>query len=181
MQLIDTKIADVKIIELSTHSDSRGVFFENFHLQRYQEKLNMSDPFVQDNFSRSQKNVLRGLHYQAEKSQGKLVNVLSGRVLDVAVDMRFDSPTYMQWVSVELSDENRKQLWIPKGFAHGFYVLSAFADVYYKCTDYYYPEHEKTIMWNDPTLRIPWPLNSEPIISDKDKKGFYLPLGPAHK
>lgn len=174
MKMIDTKISDVKIIELDAFGDSRGVFFENFHAQRYQEILGVRDQFVQDNFSRSQKNVLRGLHYQVEKPQGKLVTVLLGCVFDVVADIRVDSLTYGKWIGVELSSENRRQLWIPKGFAHGFYVLSDFADFYYKCTDYYYPSLEKTIMWNDPTLNIQWPLSGDPIISDKDKTGNYF-------
>lgn len=171
MKIIDTQIPEVKIIELNAFGDSRGVFFENCHAQRYQEKLGILDPFVQDNFSRSQKNVLRGLHYQVDHPQGKLVTVLSGCVFDVAVDIRKNSTTYGQWVGVELSGENRKQLWIPKGFAHGFYVMSDSADFYYKCTDYYYPASEKTILWNDPVLNIQWPLNGKPIVSDKDKRG----------
>ena len=174
MKIIDTAIPDVKIIELKTFGDSRGVFFENFYANRYQEMLGISDVFVQDNFSRSQKNVLRGLHYQVEQSQDKLVTVLSGCVFDVAVDIRKDSPTYGQWVGVELSDENRRQIWIPKGFAHGFYVLSDSADFYYKCTDYYRPDAEKTVMWDDPTLNIEWPIMDTPIVSDKDRKGEYL-------
>jgi dTDP-4-dehydrorhamnose 3,5-epimerase len=174
MKIIETAIPEVKIIELNAFGDSRGVFFENFHAQRYQEILGIHDEFVQDNFSRSQKNVLRGLHHQVEQPQGKLVTVLSGRVYDVAVDVRDGSPTYGHWVSVELSTENKRQFWIPKGFAHGFYVLSDSADFYYKCTDYYRPEAEKTLMWDDPTLDIQWPISGKPIISDKDKKGYYL-------
>lgn len=174
MKIIDTKIQDVKIIELETHGDQRGVFFENFHTQRYQDMLCISDVFVQDNFSRSQKNVLRGLHFQIDQPQGKLVTVLSGCIFDVVVDICPDSKTYGNWIGVELSSENKKQLWIPKGLAHGFYVLSDFADFYYKCTDYYYPAFERTIRWNDPTLNIQWPLTGDPIVSEKDKNGEFF-------
>ena len=174
MKIIETRIPDIKIIQLNAFGDLRGHFFENFHEQRYQDMLGITDHFVQDNFSRSEKNVLRGLHIQTQYQQGKLVTVLSGSVFDVAVDLRVGSPTYQQWVGVELSSDNKKQLWIPKGFAHGFYVLSKSADFYYKCTDYYYPKFEKTILWNDPILNIQWPINASPIISDKDKAGVFL-------
>lgn len=174
MKVIETAIPDIKIIELSTFGDTRGVFFENFHSKRYKDALNISENFVQDNFSRSQQNVLRGLHYQINQPQGKLVTVLSGKVFDIAVDMRLDSLTYGHWIGIELSDQNKRQLWIPTGFAHGFLVLSDSADFYYKCTDYYYPALEKTIIWNDPTLNIPWPLQGSPIVSEKDQKGHYF-------
>ncbi|CAM3027025.1 dTDP-4-dehydrorhamnose 3,5-epimerase [Legionella worsleiensis] len=175
MKIIDTKIPEIKIIEPKIFGDERGFFYETFQARRYAELLNIQDTFVQDNFSRSQKGVLRGLHYQSQQPQGKLVSVLSGAVFDVAVDIRLGSPTFGMWAGVVLSAENRRQFWIPQGFAHGFYVLSSFADFAYKCTDYYHPESEFSISYCDPDLAIDWPLEGELQLSSKDKAA--KPLG----
>lgn len=173
MQIIDTKIADVKIIEPNIYGDDRGFFLETFSETRYQEQLGITESFVQDNHSRSQHHVLRGLHFQTNNPQGKLVRTVTGEVFDVAVDIRPDSPTFKQWVGVTLSESNRRQLWIPVGLAHGFVVLSEKADFEYKCTEYYDPSSEQCIIWNDPDLNIQWPVN-HPILSDKDKQGKRL-------
>ncbi|EFX5373723.1 dTDP-4-dehydrorhamnose 3,5-epimerase, partial [Shigella flexneri] len=148
-------------------------FLEVYQKQRYQNLLNIEFDFVQDNYSRSSKNVLRGLHFQKTKPQGKLVRVVRGEVFDVAVDIRKESPNYGQWIGVLLSEMNKKQFWVPPGFAHGFVVLSEMADFEYKCTEYYDPEDECCLLWNDPELNIQWPL-SNPILSDKDMKGCLL-------
>jgi dTDP-4-dehydrorhamnose 3,5-epimerase len=155
------------IIEPKVFGDERGFFLETFHTSRYADLAGISLPFVQDNFSRSLKGVLRGLHFQKTKPQGKLISVVRGEVYDVAVDIRKGSSTFGQWVGVILSEENKKQLWVPPGFAHGFAVLSEIADFYYKCTDYYDPSDEGSILWNDPDLAISWPVEN-PILSDKD-------------
>lgn len=168
MKIIDTQIPEVKIIEPRIYGDERGFFYETFQVKRYTDLLDIQDPFVQDNFSRSQKGVLRGLHYQSQQTQGKLVSVLAGEVFDVAVDIRVGSPTFGIWVGVVLSAENKRQLWIPKGFAHGFYVLSSMADFTYKCTDYYHPESELSISYNDPELGVDWPLTEDIQLSTKD-------------
>lgn len=175
MQVIDTAIADVKIIQPTVFGDERGFFLETFSQARYEALLGVSLKFVQDNHSRSQKNVLRGLHFQTKQAQGKLVRCVLGSVLDVAVDIRPDSPTYRQWVSVVLSADNKQQLWIPAGLAHGFLVLSDIADFEYKCTDYYHPASEQCIIWNDPDLNIDWGLaHATPILSAKDQHGKRL-------
>ncbi|ENT2262775.1 dTDP-4-dehydrorhamnose 3,5-epimerase, partial [Shigella boydii] len=163
----------VKIIEPVVYGDNRGFFLEVYQKQRYQNLLNIEFDFVQDNYSRSSKNVLRGLHFQKTKPQGKLVRVVRGEVFDVAVDIRKESPNYGQWIGVLLSEMNKKQFWVPPGFAHGFVVLSEMADFEYKCTEYYDPEDECCLLWNDPELNIQWPL-SNPILSDKDMKGCLL-------
>ncbi|EMN1226883.1 TPA: dTDP-4-dehydrorhamnose 3,5-epimerase [Enterobacter roggenkampii] len=173
MKVIDTIIHDVKIIEPRVFGDERGFFLETFEKKRYQEMLNIDLDFVQDNHSRSTKDVLRGLHFQKNNPQGKLVRVVSGAVFDVAVDIRPDSKTYGRWVGVELSAENKNQLWIPPGLAHGFCVLTDTADFEYKCTDYYYPEHEGCLFWNDEEVGIEWPVTN-PKLSEKDKKGLTL-------
>lgn len=173
MQVIETKIPDVKIINPKVFGDQRGFFLETFEQKRYQEKLEINLTFVQDNHSRSQKNVLRGLHFQKQNPQGKLVRVVRGEVFDVAVDIRKDSLTYGKWVGVLLSEENKSQLWIPPGLAHGFLVLSDIADFEYKCTNYYDPNSEGCLLWNDPTVNITWPI-STPILSEKDKLGKTL-------
>ncbi|WP_235404580.1 MULTISPECIES: dTDP-4-dehydrorhamnose 3,5-epimerase [Enterobacter] len=173
MKVIDTIIHDVKIIEPKVFGDERGFFLETFEKKRYQEMLNIDLDFVQDNHSRSTKDVLRGLHFQKNNPQGKLVRVVSGAVFDVAVDIRPDSKTYGRWVGVELSAENKNQLWIPPGLAHGFCVLTDTADFEYKCTDYYYPEHEGCLLWNDEEVGIEWPVTN-PKLSEKDKKGLTL-------
>lgn len=173
MQVIDSKIAGVKIIQPKVFGDARGFFLETFEERRYREMLNIDLHFVQDNHSRSSKGVLRGLHFQKQNPQGKLVRVVRGEVFDVAVDIRRDSPTYGQWEGVILSEENKTQFWIPPGLAHGFVVLSDTADFEYKCTDYYNPQHEGCLLWNDPQVGIEWPI-SEPLLSEKDKVGLLL-------
>ncbi|RYV02492.1 dTDP-4-dehydrorhamnose 3,5-epimerase [Shewanella sp. OPT22] len=171
MKIIETDIADVKIIEPDVFGDQRGWFLESWHESKFAENV-LKVQFKQDNVSSSSKGVLRGLHFQTEQSQGKLIQVLVGEVYDVAVDIRKNSPTYGQWVGVLLSESNRRQMWIPEGFAHGFYVLSEQAICTYKCTDLYHPKSEVCIRWDDPELCIDWPLLGEPIISSKDAKGI---------
>ncbi|MBC5794413.1 dTDP-4-dehydrorhamnose 3,5-epimerase [Sphaerospermopsis sp. LEGE 00249] len=171
MKIINIEIPDVLLIEPKVFGDERGFFYESFNERVFLDKTGILPHFVQDNYSRSVKNVLRGLHYQIQQPQGKLVRVVVGEVFDVAVDLRKSSPTFSQWVGVHLSAENNHQLWIPPGFAHGFLVLSEYADFLYKTTDYYAPEYDRTILWNDPDLAIAWPIEDEPIISAKDKVG----------
>lgn len=170
MKVIDTIIPDVKIIESAIFGDERGFFMETWNQQKF-EQLVTGQPtnFVQDNHSKSKKGILRGLHYQTENTQGKLVRVVSGEVFDVAVDIRKGSPTFGQWVGVYLSAENKRQLWVPEGFAHGFYVTSDEAEFVYKCTDYYNPKAEVSISWDDKELNINWPLVDEPVLSNKDE------------
>ena len=170
MDIRSTEIPDVLIIQPRVFSDSRGFFTETFSEQRYTE-AGVCGPFVQDNWSHSSRGTLRGLHYQIEQAQGKLVQVLTGRIFDVAVDLRRDSASFGKWVGIELSGENKLQLYIPPGFAHGFLVLSETADFLYKCTNYYAPKHERTLLWNDATVAIEWPLECDPILSDKDQRG----------
>ena len=181
MQIIDTKIADVKIIEPNVYGDDRGFFLETFSEARYRKALGIEMGFVQDNHSRSQQSVLRGLHFQTDNPQGKLVRTVTGEIFDVAVDIRPDSPTFKQWVGVLLSESNKRQLWIPAGLAHGFVVLSKFADFEYKCTDYYDPTSEQCLIWNDPDIDIQWPI-THPILSNKDQQGKRLQdlLGKTH-
>ena len=167
MNVIKTKLKDCVIIEPKVFGDKRGFFLETYQAARYNQEAGIDLAFVQDNHSRSSKAVLRGLHYQKIKPQGKLVRVVKGEVYDVAVDIRKGSQTFGQWESVILSEENKTQFWIPPGFAHGFLVLSDIADFEYKCTDYYDPSDEGSISWNDPDLNIPWPL-TDPILSNKD-------------
>lgn len=169
MKVIPTKIPDVLIIEPQVFGDDRGFFLESFNARKFATETNVNLEFVQDNHSRSGKNVLRGLHYQIQQPQGKLVRAVVGEVLDVAVDIRKSSPTFGQWVSCILSAENKKQFWVPPGFAHGFLVLSESADFLYKTTDYYAPQHERSLLWNDPELGIDWVITEEPILSTKDK------------
>lgn len=173
MKVIDTSIPDVKIIEPAVFGDERGFFMETWSQKKFEELVTgKPTSFVQDNHSKSKQGILRGLHYQTENTQGKLVRVTSGEVFDVAVDIRKGSATYGKWVGVYLSAENKRQLWVPEGFAHGFYVTSEEAEFVYKCTDYYNPKAEVSIHWNDKNLAIKWPLQSEPILSEKDKKGI---------
>ncbi|WP_013324143.1 dTDP-4-dehydrorhamnose 3,5-epimerase [Gloeothece verrucosa] len=174
MKIIPTEIPDVLIIEPKVFGDDRGFFYESFNQKAFQDKTEIITDFVQDNHSRSLKNVLRGLHYQIQQPQGKLVRVVVGEVFDVAVDIRSSSPTFGQWVGCLLSAENKRQFWIPAGFAHGFLVLSEAAEFLYKTTDYYAPEYERSILWNDPDLAIDWPLQGEPILSNKDLAGKLL-------
>ena len=173
-QVSPTHIPDVLIIEPKVFGDSRGFFFESFNAQNFASATGLSVSFVQDNYSRSAKGVLRGLHYQVELTQGKLVQVSQGAVFDVAVDIRKSSPTFGQWVGCELSDANHRQIWIPSGFAHGFMVLSESADFLYKTTDYYAPQHERCIAWNDTSIGIVWPSDINPTLSAKDKQGVSL-------
>ena len=170
-QFIPTKIPEVILIEPRVFSDSRGFFLESYQKKRFAE-AGIKFEFVQDNHSQSEQGILRGLHYQIQQPQGKLVRVISGEIFDVAVDLRRSSPTFGKWVGDSLSSENRRMLWVPPGFAHGFVVTSATAEVLYKATDYYAPQWERTIVWNDPTLNIDWPLKEKvPILSVKDKAG----------
>ncbi|EKO3940684.1 dTDP-4-dehydrorhamnose 3,5-epimerase [Vibrio metschnikovii] len=169
MKVIDTRIPDVKIIEPSVFGDERGFFMETWNQKRFEELVTgKPTQFVQDNHSKSKKGILRGLHYQTENIQGKLVRVVVGEVFDVAVDIRKNSPTFGQWVGEYLSAENKRQLWIPEGFAHGFYVTSDEAEFVYKCTNYYHPQSEKSILWNDLALSIAWPIETQPQLSEKD-------------
>ena len=173
MRVIDTKIPDVKLLEPQVFGDERGFFMETFRDEWFKENV-ANRTFVQENHSKSVKGVLRGLHYQTENTQGKLVRVVSGAVFDVAVDMREFSPTFGQWVGEILSAENKRQLWVPEGFAHGFYVLTDEAEFTYKCTDYYNPKSEHSLIWNDETVGIEWPLEGEPSLSAKDLAGKIL-------
>jgi dTDP-4-dehydrorhamnose 3,5-epimerase len=174
MKVIATSIPDVLLIESTVLSDERGFFFESFNEKRFAEVTGETIKFVQDNHSKSARGVLRGLHYQIQQSQGKLVRVISGEVFDVAVDIRKSSPTFGQWVGAVLSAENKRQMWIPEGFAHGFVVTSDSAEFLYKTTDYWAPEHERCITWNDPSIAIDWPINGMPTLSAKDQKGVLL-------
>lgn len=170
MNIIKTNLPDVLIIEPRVFGDARGFFYESFNQKVWQEKTGIKDTFVQDNHSRSEKNVLRGLHYQIQQPQGKLVRVVRGSVFDVAADLRRSSPTFGRWTGAELSEKNKRQMWIPEGFAHGFLVLSDVAEFLYKTTDYWAPQYERTIAWNDPGLAVAWPLQTPPILSAKDAK-----------
>ena len=173
MKAVATAIPDVLIIEPKVFGDDRGFFYESWN-QRSFENLGLNVQFVQDNHSRSQQGVLRGLHYQIQHHQGKLVRAVLGEVYDVAVDLRRSSPTFGQWAGFVLSAENKRMMWIPPGFAHGFYVTSESAEFLYKTTDYWYPEHERCLLWNDPDLAIAWPLIGEPQLAAKDSTGVQL-------
>ena len=177
MNVIPTAIPDVLIIEPKVFGDERGFFFESFNTRDFAENTGVTDAFVQDNHSRSAKGVLRGLHYQIQQPQGKLVRVVEGEIYDVVVDVRRSSPTFGKWEGVTLSAENKRQLWVPVGFAHGFVVTSDYAEVLYKTTDYWAPDFERSVCWNDPALAIDWPLDGEPLLSAKDKAG--VPLADA--
>lgn len=174
MNIIPTEIPDVLILEPRVFGDDRGFFFESFNQKIFADKIGIDVEFVQDNHSRSVQNVLRGLHYQVQQPQGKLVRVVMGEVLDVVVDIRRSSPTFGQWVSCVLSAENKRQMWVPIGFAHGFAVRSEVAEVLYKTTDYYSPQGERTIRWDDPALDIAWGVQGMPILSAKDQNGVLL-------
>ncbi len=175
MQVVETDIPGLLIVEPKVFGDDRGFFYESFNQRRFTELTGVSAPFVQDNHSKSARNVLRGLHYQIQQAQGKLVRVTAGEVWDIAVDIRRSSPTFGKWVGVSLSAENKKMLWIPAGFAHGFVVLSESAEFLYKTTDYWAPEHERCIIWNDPDLAIDWHLGgATPLLSAKDHAGKRL-------
>lgn len=174
MKATPLAIPDVILLEPTVFGDDRGFFFESFNHRRFEEAVGKPVTFVQDNHSRSAKNVLRGLHYQIQQPQGKLVRVVQGEVFDVAVDLRRSSATFGKWVGAHLSAENKRQLWVPEGFAHGFVVLSETADFLYKTTDYYAPAHERCIAWNDPALGIKWPFTGGPSLSGKDQQGVLL-------
>jgi len=174
MNIIPLAIPEVLRIEPRVFGDERGFFFESFRQDRFEEAVGRKVEFVQDNHSKSAHNVLRGLHYQLRQTQGKLVRVVAGSVFDVAVDLRRSSPTFGQWVGEVLSAENKVQLWVPEGFAHGFVVLSESAEFVYKTTDYYAPEHERCLAWNDPTVGIDWPVHQPPLVSAKDGCGLLL-------
>ncbi|NES21964.1 MAG: dTDP-4-dehydrorhamnose 3,5-epimerase [Symploca sp. SIO3E6] len=171
MNIIPTAIPEVLIIEPRIFGDDRGFFYESYNDKVFREKTGVTVNFVQDNHSRSTQNVLRGLHYQIQQAQGKLVRVISGEVFDVAVDLRKSYPTFGQWVGCLISAENKRQIWVPPGFAHGFVVVSEAAEFLYKTTDYYAPQYERTLLWNDPDLAIDWPLSGEPMLSAKDQAG----------
>lgn len=170
MHVTPTKLPDVLLIHPEVNSDDRGFFIETWHRRRFAES-GIDCDFVQDNYSRSVRGTLRGLHYQIRKPQGKLVRVTVGEIFDVAVDLRRSSPTFGQWVGEYLSAENKLMLWIPPGFGHGFYVVSEAAECQYKCSDYYAPEHERCIQWDDPGIAIQWPLSARPLLSEKDRRG----------
>jgi dTDP-4-dehydrorhamnose 3,5-epimerase len=174
MKAIPTNLPEVMIIEPKVFGDERGFFFESFNAKKFAELTGVDVEFVQDNHSLSAKNILRGLHYQIKQAQGKLVRVVTGEVFDVAVDIRKSSPRFGQWTGVVLSAENQRQLWIPPGFAHGFVVLSDKAEFLYKTTDYWAPEYERSLQWNDPAIGIEWPLQGEPVMSAKDQQGKLL-------
>ncbi|MBX3684181.1 MAG: dTDP-4-dehydrorhamnose 3,5-epimerase [Rhodocyclaceae bacterium] len=175
MKVVRTSIPELLILEPRVFGDARGFFMESFNARTFAEVTGLETDFVQDNHSRSQRGVLRGLHYQLRQAQGKLVRVASGRVFDVAVDMRRSSPTFGRWEGVELSEDNHRQFWVPPGFAHGFVVLSETADFLYKTTDYYAPEHERCLAWDDPTVAVDWQLEGiEPLLSAKDRVGKSL-------
>lgn len=171
MQATKLSIPEVVLFEPKVFGDERGFFFESFNQIAFEEATGLKRNFVQDNHSRSVKNVLRGLHYQIRQPQGKLVRAVVGEVFDVAVDIRKNSPTFGEWVGATLSAENKRMLWVPEGFAHGFVVLSDVAEFLYKTTDYWYPAHERTIIWNDPDLAIEWPIQEEPLLAVKDSIG----------
>jgi dTDP-4-dehydrorhamnose 3,5-epimerase len=175
MNFVPTSIPDVLLLEPKVFSDERGFFIETFHQERFAE-AGISLPFVQDNHSGSKQGVLRGLHYQIRQPQGKLLRAVAGEIFDVAVDIRRSSPTFGKWVGVYLSAENKRQLWVPPGFAHGFYVLSAWAELVYKASDFYAPQWERTLLWNDPQICIDWPVlpGQQPILSERDKVGKTL-------
>jgi dTDP-4-dehydrorhamnose 3,5-epimerase len=174
MKAIHTALPGVLILEPQVFGDARGFFFESYNRAAFQDATGLAPDFVQDNHSRSSRGVLRGLHYQLLQPQGKLVRVVRGRVFDVAVDVRRGSPHFGHWAGVELSEDNSRMFWIPPGFAHGFVVLSDSADFLYKATDYYAPQHERCILWNDPEIGIDWPLNGELLLSAKDRAGKLL-------
>ena len=174
MRILYSQIPEVFLIEPAIYKDHRGEFFESFNCQRFSEVSGLTPGFLQDNHSKSKRGVLHGLHYQIRQTQAKLVRVVAGEVFDVAVDIRKNSPTFGHWVGAVLSAENKHQMWIPEGFAHGFVVTSESAEFLYKTTDYWAPEHERCIAWNDPAIGIQWPFEGEPVLSEKDKRGVLL-------
>ncbi len=174
MKVIPTEIPDVLILEPTVHEDARGFFYESFNSKTFSQRTGLDPVFVQDNHSRSARHVLRGLHYQIRQPQAKLVRVIAGEVFDVAVDLRPSSPSFGRWVGVTLSAANKRQVWVPVGFAHGFLVLSDEAECLYKTTDYWSPQDERCLIWNDPDVAIQWPVTGEPVVSGKDSKGIRL-------
>lgn len=174
MRVVPTQIPDVLVLEPEVYRDERGLFFESYNKRAFAQAAGVEVDFVQDNHSRSARGVLRGLHYQVKRPQGKLVRVIAGEIWDVALDLRRSSPTFGKWTGIAISAESRRSVWIPPGFAHGFLVTSETAEVLYKATDYYAPEHERTVRWNDPQARIDWPVSDEPTLSDKDRRGAIL-------
>jgi dTDP-4-dehydrorhamnose 3,5-epimerase len=170
MKVFRSDIPDVLLLEPRVHQDERGFFLESYNRRTFEQATGLAVEFVQDNQSFSVRDVLRGLHYQILQPQGKLIQVMAGEIFDVAVDLRRSSPTFGKWIGVTLAGGSHRMLWVPQGFAHGYIVLSDHAIVFYKTTDYYAPEHERTVLWNDPTLGIKWPLEGEPIVSDKDRR-----------
>jgi dTDP-4-dehydrorhamnose 3,5-epimerase len=174
MHISTTSLDGVLLLTPSLSKDQRGCFFESFNKKQLENHIRRPMDFLQENQSRSVQGVIRGLHYQVEKPQGKLIRASWGRIFDVVVDITKKSSTFGRWLGVEISEENHRQIWIPPGFAHGFLVLSSLADVVYKTTDYWYPEHERCICWNDPTIGIDWPIDKQPILSEKDSRGEYL-------
>jgi dTDP-4-dehydrorhamnose 3,5-epimerase len=176
LNITPTAIPEVLVIEPKVFGDERGFFFESFNQAKFEAAIGRQVSFVQDNHSKSAKNVLRGLHYQIQQPQGKLVRVVQGEVFDVAVDIRKNSPTFGKWVGEILSADNKKQLWVPEGFAHGFVVLSESAEFLYKTTDYYAPEYERSILWDDPAIAVKWPILGEPILSIKDQQAKTLAI-----
>ncbi len=174
MNVIEAGIPGVLVFEPVVHGDDRGFFFESYREDAFQHATGTSRPFVQDNHSRSARHVLRGLHYQVRQPQGKLIRVVVGEVFDAVVDLRRGSPTFGRWMGITLSAENKRQLWVPEGFAHGFLVTSDVAETVYKTTDYYAPQHERSLLWNDPDLGIAWPLTGPPLLTAKDRAGKRL-------
>lgn len=174
MKVERASIPDVLLLEPKAFGDARGFFFESYNRRSFAAATGLDVEFVQDNHSRSCRNVLRGLHYQIRQPQGKLVRVAAGEILDVAVDLRKRSPSFGRWAGAKLDAKSHRMLWVPPGFAHGFLVLSEYADVLYKATDFYAPEHERTLLWNDPAIGIAWPLAGEPVMTDKDRRGVTL-------
>jgi len=174
MKIAATNLPEIFVLEPAVHGDERGFFFESFNQKRFEEAIGRKTQFVQDNHSRSVKGVLRGLHYQIRQPQGKLIRALQGEIFDVAVDLRRHSATFGKWSGTVLSAENKKQMWVPEGFAHGFVVMSETAEILYKVTDYYAPQHERSLLWNDAAIAIAWPLDGTPILSVKDRVGAPL-------
>ena len=179
MKVTQGALPEVLVLEPRVFGDERGFFLESYNQREFREATGIDANFVQDNHSGSARNVLRGLHYQMKQAQGKLVRVVAGEVFEVAVDLRRSSPRYGRWMGLHVSAENKRMLWIPAGFAHGFLALSEFAEVLYKATDYYAPEHERCVLWNDPDIGVDWPLTGVPLVSDKDSRGVALKLAEA--
>jgi dTDP-4-dehydrorhamnose 3,5-epimerase len=180
MKVMPGLLPEVLILEPQVFGDDRGFFLESYNRRAFAEATGTDIAFVQDNHSRSARSVLRGLHYQLKQAQGKLVRVVAGEIFDVAVDLRRSSPSFGRWMGQHLSAQNKRILWVPAGFGHGFLALSEFAEVLYKTTDYYAPEHERCVLWNDPDIGVDWPLAGEPLVSDKDRRGMPLKLAETY-